>query len=608
MRKPMLLGVLILAAAVTTQSAYAAKSITVEAPNGGETWCIGTFQTIKWKSTEIPAAEIITIHINRDGSNIFTEQVAKVPNTGSFTWKVTGPATNKARIRVRCSYLVDQSDSYFSIVQPSFSYEPEDFTVDCKSGKYMFSFSFRLGLDVCKVSSDDPKKGEFKYKYIYTLTNTDESISLPNNFIGILQLSSCDEDFCALRPRFPDGKENSNWNVTKPPSSDITWSAYNTQHDGVQPGKTLIFCLYSDQEPKFGSFNVTSLHLNQIWSPKSDGYIREVCAGTRYYWVPGCDETDTGGDRGCLHRFNIAQVYPVETGGSVEGADMACWKGMTQEPIGPEKLAIPGIFALATKGNGKLDVEAFVSGNETETCCADPVIQNVKLVKVSPRSKKCPSIFKGYTVMQNGTDNIRTWWPLAYTMPGTTFNLVLQGLCLDYYKKPKREYLETWCWTVVANPDTFNHLIDLFHINALGVLECPSIVGEDTYRSLKKCAVHLKAAWLEWQEDKDNPWLKSKVADAVIACEALITTNTLFLEYLEAPEEMVYPFHQAAPGRELPGNKAKPDDSVEMDGKGGGGVIGILDTDQNPAASKLIADLEYIHDRLGDVRDHDEED
>jgi hypothetical protein len=602
MRNCKLLGVLVLAAAATTQTAFAAKTIEVLAPNGGETWCIGTFQTIKWKSSEIGPSESVTISINRDGTNNFTEQIAKVPNSGSFLWKVTGPATEKARIRVKCNTVQDQSNNYFRIVVPAFSYEEEEFTVECQKGNYKFSFSFSLGLNVCKVDADDPKKKEFKYKYIYTLTNLDESTGLPNNYLGVFQLSSCNEDFCALKPLFTDGKENGNWNVTEPPSSDIIWSAFNSQNDGVQPAKALIFCVYSNEEPKFGSFNVSALHLNQIWSSKGDINIREVCAGTRYYWVPGCSDGDVGGDRGCTHRFNVAQVYPVEKGAWAEGTDLSCFKGMNQEPICGDHLAIPGIFALATK-QGKLDVDLFVSGNNTETCCADPVIQNVKLVKISPRSMKCPSIYHGYKLMQNGTDNIRTWWPLAYTMPGTTFDLILEGICLNADKKPKGKYLEQWTWTVVANPTTFCHLIDLFHINALGVLEVPSIVGEDTYRALKKCADHLKWAWDAWQANPKDPHLKAKVSDAVIACEALIMTNTLFCEFLDAPEELVYPFHQAAPGRELPGNKAKPDDSVSKDGNGKGGVIGIIDTDQNPAACKLIVDLEYIHKRLGDMGD-----
>ncbi|MCL6576190.1 MAG: argininosuccinate synthase [Kyrpidia sp.] len=177
---------------------------------------------------------------------------------------------------------------------------------------------------------------------------------------------------------------------------------------------------------------------------------------------------------------------------------MSCWKGAHATPIPAAKLAIPGVFCLATKSDGTFDWEAFISGFKgtgDDSCCEYPVVQYIDLLKVSPPSQKCP-IFGGYKVYQTGTPKnvkgIRTWWPLAYTMPGTTFTLTLKGMCQDGNKK--KPYKEVYKWTVVANPDTFDLLIDLFHTNSLGELEVPSIVGEDTYAALKKCAAKLKQA------------------------------------------------------------------------------------------------------------------
>jgi hypothetical protein len=91
-------------------------SVTVVAPNGGETWPIGSTQTIRWSSTGLSGK--VKIEISRDGGTNCSPLFNNVTNTGSKTWKVTKPTTMQARICVssKCDPSVfDTSDGDFRV-------------------------------------------------------------------------------------------------------------------------------------------------------------------------------------------------------------------------------------------------------------------------------------------------------------------------------------------------------------------------------------------------------------------------------------------------------------------------------------------------------------
>ncbi len=96
----------------------AAAIITVVAPNGGESWVIGTTQPIRWISAG-PVGSNVRIELSRNGGTSWTPIFASVANDSTQNWLVTGPATTAARIRV-CSTVTpsvcDTSNSTFRIV------------------------------------------------------------------------------------------------------------------------------------------------------------------------------------------------------------------------------------------------------------------------------------------------------------------------------------------------------------------------------------------------------------------------------------------------------------------------------------------------------------
>jgi len=90
-------------------------SITVKAPNGGETWRINRTRTIQWSSSGVAGA--VDVYLSRDAGATWTLLYNDTTNDGAQSWRVTSPATTQARIRV-CSgdgSVCDQSNGNFTI-------------------------------------------------------------------------------------------------------------------------------------------------------------------------------------------------------------------------------------------------------------------------------------------------------------------------------------------------------------------------------------------------------------------------------------------------------------------------------------------------------------
>jgi hypothetical protein len=95
----------------------AAPSITVTAPNGGETLAIGATTNITWTSNAIPGSHV-RIDLARESGVWKTIFKSTLVAAGTKAWRVTGSATTTAQIRI-CSVeypaICDTSDADFTI-------------------------------------------------------------------------------------------------------------------------------------------------------------------------------------------------------------------------------------------------------------------------------------------------------------------------------------------------------------------------------------------------------------------------------------------------------------------------------------------------------------
>lgn len=81
--------------AATTLSA---GQITVQQPNGGEVWPIGSTRSIQWTTSGITGN--VKIELSRDGGTTWTVLFGNSANDGAQNWKVTGPATAQTLVRI----------------------------------------------------------------------------------------------------------------------------------------------------------------------------------------------------------------------------------------------------------------------------------------------------------------------------------------------------------------------------------------------------------------------------------------------------------------------------------------------------------------------------
>lgn len=94
--------------------------ITVDYPNGGESWCAAQTETMTWRGTGFGGT--VTISLNRSyPSGPWETLFDHTPNDGNEAWVVSGAASTAARVRVVSDdnpSRRDSSDGNFTIVSP----------------------------------------------------------------------------------------------------------------------------------------------------------------------------------------------------------------------------------------------------------------------------------------------------------------------------------------------------------------------------------------------------------------------------------------------------------------------------------------------------------
>lgn len=93
----------------------------VTAPNGGETWNIGTTQNITWNSTTFVSA--VKIEYSADNGVTWNLITSSTPNTGSYSWTIPNNPSSQALVRIMntltgATTVGDTSNGVFTIAQP----------------------------------------------------------------------------------------------------------------------------------------------------------------------------------------------------------------------------------------------------------------------------------------------------------------------------------------------------------------------------------------------------------------------------------------------------------------------------------------------------------
>lgn len=220
--------------------------------------------------------------------------------------------------------------------------------------------------------------------------------------------------------------------------------------------------------------------------------------------------------------------------------------------------AVPGVLSIVPGNNWA----NFVGAAQAQV---PYTIKNVVLCKTHPTIVQCNDVFNSPEIInpicQQGTPNIRLWWPLMYEIPGTTWTLtILYGTPIAWqdapYNPPSYVHTETWSWQVDADLDSLQTLLHLFHELPFGLDEVPLISDEVLFPILLEKLELVKAA------------MDSECPDTVTAGLIL---GDFEMEVMDACI-------------------AESPDTPLVTGVG----TGIANSYENPACCKILADVEYI--------------
>lgn len=99
--------------------------VTVVSPNGGESYIISSMVPISWTAGDNVSVSSVDILLSRTGAGgPFTPIATGVPNTGSYSWSSTFPASNDCYVKVVAgdpsgNTGEDVSDAYFALIDPA---------------------------------------------------------------------------------------------------------------------------------------------------------------------------------------------------------------------------------------------------------------------------------------------------------------------------------------------------------------------------------------------------------------------------------------------------------------------------------------------------------
>ena len=129
--------------------------VTVNAPNGGEAWGIGTTQNVTWTATDNIGVTSVTLVVSRDGGVTFPDTLATgEANDGTYAWLVAAPVSATARVKViaydaAANSGSDVSDANFSIADTT----PPSVTASAPNGGEVWEIG--TAYDVTWTATDN---------------------------------------------------------------------------------------------------------------------------------------------------------------------------------------------------------------------------------------------------------------------------------------------------------------------------------------------------------------------------------------------------------------------------------------------------------------------
>ncbi|HEY0094259.1 MAG TPA: pre-peptidase C-terminal domain-containing protein, partial [Archangium sp.] len=147
-------------------------SVTVGAPNGGESWVGGSSQPITWTASGVSN---VKLEYTTDGSTWTLISASTPASAGSYTWVVPGTATTAAKVRVSDAAnasLTDSSNAAFTITVPAPPGPTPAITVETESNDTAAAASGRVGAGTSVSGSLSTSTDVDWFKFTVTTPGT----------------------------------------------------------------------------------------------------------------------------------------------------------------------------------------------------------------------------------------------------------------------------------------------------------------------------------------------------------------------------------------------------------------------------------------------------
>lgn len=192
--KVLLFGFILFSTAFT--SGAIAQSITVQSPNGGETWTYGSYEIASWTGQNLSG--LVTIEFSYDGGINwwYFGEVTSGPNGGSTT--VSPPNVNTTNALLKISDYVHQNVSDVSDA-PFTNYVPPIIIFQPYSGEAIFVNNLVYVYWMLNVNGINWLNAEISLDNGQTFTLIAENINAANSGTTYLTLSDTPSDSCILK-------------------------------------------------------------------------------------------------------------------------------------------------------------------------------------------------------------------------------------------------------------------------------------------------------------------------------------------------------------------------------------------------------------------------
>jgi len=275
-------------------------------PNGGELWHTCEQRSITWNaSVGVNSTTRMNVYLSRDGGNNFAPISIDLPNTGSYTWKVSGLASQQCKIRVVAHDTAGNQASDVS---------DQNFTIQGLA----VSVNYPNGMEIWHIG--EQRTITWSSAYLCTTSHVDIYLSRDggSNFAPIISdllntgsyvwtVTGPYSANCRVKVIVDDIFGNSAWDVS---NQDFSISASGNNNPAIDTG---LHCKYAQQECneciKLGESFTLEVHAHDL-------------DGDSLYYVWHCGPPPSGGHFSNGQNLMItAQNYVVYTAPSQKGKD-----------------------------------------------------------------------------------------------------------------------------------------------------------------------------------------------------------------------------------------------------------------------------------------------